>query len=136
MMKYSLFTLALVTAAPALAQTGDAPPSGAQVTPPPAFITAAQAFGQCLSTGVAGVAATVTPEAGAHQVVTGCEGQRGALETQFEAWVSGPNFPEAGREAARAKFKEQIGAVEPAIANEIRTNRAAPAPAPSPTPKP
>ncbi|HZG45510.1 MAG TPA: hypothetical protein VEZ41_04485 [Allosphingosinicella sp.] len=108
------------------------PPQGAP-TPPPAFIQAAQAFGQCLQGGAAKLAATVTPEAGATQVVAGCKEQRTMLGAQFEVWISGPGFPEEARTPAREEFQSQLSQVESQVADGIRRLRAAPAGAPKPS---
>lgn len=108
-----------------------AQPPGGGPTPPPEFIQAAQAFGQCLGAGSQALPATVAPEAGAPQVLAGCATQKAALEARFEAWISGPTFPEAGRSIARQQFATQMGLAEGQIAEGIRRGRAAPAPAPS-----
>ena len=104
--------------------------------PPPAFIAAAQGFGQCIQSGAISLPASVTPEAGATQLLAGCSQQRTALETQFEGWVSGPNFPEAGRTIAREQFRSQLGQAEAMIASQIRQSRAAPGPSATPAPTP
>jgi hypothetical protein len=78
------FAMMLAATATSLA---DQPPGGAP-EPSPAFIQAAQEFGQCLQRGAAKLAATVTPEAGATQVVAGCTQQRTDLSLILEAWVS------------------------------------------------
>lgn len=101
------------------------------LAPPPEFVQAAQAFGQCVSTGASALPATVTPEAGAKQTLSGCQAQKTALETRFEAWISGPGFPEAGRATAREQFRIQIAGVEPQLVERIRAARAT-----TPTPPP
>ena len=126
MLKYGLSAAALMLASPALAQ----PPQGGP-TPPPEFIQAAQAFGQCIGSNLSSLAATVTPEAGASQAIAGCAAQKTALETRFEAWVSSASFPAEGREIARQQFRTQLGGAEAQIAATIRQQRAAPAPAPA-----
>ena len=124
MLKIGLSAALLVLAAPALAQDPQGGP-----TPPPAFMASAQAFGQCVGTGIGGLAATVTPEAGATQVLAACATQRTALETQFEAWVASPAFPEAARAPARAQFRERLAGAEAQIAAGIRQGRTSGAPA-------
>ena len=126
MLKFGLSAAALLLASPALAQ----PPQGGP-TPPPEFMQAAQGFGQCVGTAMGGLAATVTPEAGATQVLAGCATQKTALETAFETWVSGPSFPAEGREIARQQFRTQLGSAEADIANAIRQRRGSAAPAPA-----
>lgn len=109
------------------------------LAPPPEFVQAAQAFGQCVSTGASALPATVTPEAGAKQTLSGCQAQKTALETRFEAWISGPGFPEAGRATAREQFRIQIAGVEPQLVERIRAARATtptPPPAANPAPTP
>ncbi len=108
------------------------PPGGAP-EPPPAFLQAAQAFGQCLQGGAAKLAAAITPEAGATQVVAGCTQQRTDLSIQFEAWVSSSGFPEAGRSIAREEFQAELNRVETQVAAGIRRARAAPAPSKQPS---
>jgi hypothetical protein len=116
---------AILLAAAATSLAGQ-PPEGAP-EPPAAFIQAAQAFGQCLQGGAAKLAATITPEAGATQVVAGCAQQRTDLDAQFEVWISGSGFPEAGRMIAREQFQAELKQVESQVADGIRRGRAAPA---------
>jgi len=124
-------------AAPAATQAAPAPAAPAPTAPPPAFMAAAQAFGQCIGTGASALARTVTPEAGARQVTTGCAAQKQALDAQFETWISGPTFPAAGRDMARQQFKAQMDGMEPNLAERIRSARAGAASAtPQPTPTP
>jgi hypothetical protein len=123
------FAMMLAATATSLA---DQPPGGAP-EPSPAFIQAAQEFGQCLQRGAAKLAATVTPEAGATQVVAGCTQQRTDLSTHFEAWVSSSGFPEAGRPIAREEFQAELNRVETHVAAGIRRARAAPAPTKQPS---
>lgn len=139
------------TALPAIVQAQPAPatpPPAAQTppvappappSPPPAEVTAVQqaamAFGQCVQTGVQGVAATVTPEAGAAGVVQGCAAQRQRLEQAARALIA--TIPEAQRPAAQEQLRSQLGAVEGQVAAGIRQMRSAPAPAqPAPAPTP
>ena len=119
-------------ATPAAVQAAPAQPQ--DVAPPPEFIQAAQAFGQCIGQTSQALPATTAPEAGAKQALAGCATQKTTLETRFETWVSGPGFPEAGRATAREQFRTQMAGVEPQIAERLRTARAAPAPTATPTP--
>ncbi|WP_425229380.1 hypothetical protein [Sphingomonas sp.] len=139
--------VALLLAAPALAQTGATPPAPAPTAapaqpmmPPPEFMTAAQAFGQCLSGKVAAAPATTTPEAAAHQAVTGCTAEKATLAARFDSWVASPSFPAAGRAQAHQQFDGQMNDLETTIAGQIRQGRsqagAATAPAPAPTAAP
>ena len=93
---------------------------------------AGMAFGQCLQTGVMGVPATVTPEAGATTVLSGCATQRQALEQAANALVAA--LPEDQRAAAQERVRGQLAAVPGQIAAGIQQMRAASAPAPAPAP--
>lgn len=133
----------LFASAPALAQTtapvpqpSPTPPAAPQaMTPPPEFIAAAQAFGQCVGTKAQTQPATATPEAAAHVAFVGCTAERTALDTRFEAWVASTGFPEAGRARAREQYKAQMAAAEGQIAAKICEGRAGTtAPVPSATP--
>lgn len=126
MLKYGLSAALLVAALPAFAQTAPAPaPSG----PPPAIQQAGQAFGECIGTGMRGLSATVTPEAGAASVVGACTAQRDALVQAAEAFIN--TLPEAQRSVALTQMRAEIGGVETDVAAAIRHQRAAPAPAPA-----
>jgi len=114
---------------PATTPTPPATPP-AERAGPPAFIAASQAFGQCIGTEVGKIAPATTPEAGARQTVAACTAQRTAMDGQLEAWITGPTFPEADREKARAGYREQIGKVEAQVAAGLRSSRAASAPTP------
>ena len=140
MLKSVLSAALFFTASAAVAQPAQTPPPAnapaqgqQQMTPPPAFIQAAQAFGQCVETASNGIAATVTPEAAAAQALAACTAQKTAIETQIEAWVASDAFPAEGRDVARTQFRAQFGQVESQIAGAIRQQRAAPA-APAATP--
>ena len=127
MLKYGLSAALLVAALPAFAQPAPAPaaPSG----PPPAIQQAGQAFGECIGNGMRGLAATVTPEAGAASIVGGCATQRQALQQAAEAFIA--TLPEAQRTQALTHLRSELGGVETDVANAIRQQRAAPAPAPA-----
>lgn len=131
---------AVALAAPVLAQTAAppaAPPAAPQnYAPQPTFIAAAQAFGACVKQTTAAIPATVTPQAGAQQAVTTCAAQRAALDASFEAWVSSPAFPAAGRQIARDRYQEEMAQISTKIADGIIEGRAAAAPAPAASPSP
>jgi hypothetical protein len=138
MMTRLVLLIAGLAAAPALAQTTPpaAPPAG-PVGPPPEFITAAQAFGQCVGKSAGTAPAATTPEAAAKQSLVTCAAERTAMDTRFDAWVASPGFPEAGRASAREQYKAQMSGVETQIATKIREGRAsAAAPKPNATPTP
>jgi len=115
---------------PATTPTPPATPPADRAGPPPAFIAASRAFGQCIGTEVGKIAPATTPEAGARQTVTACTAQRTAMDDQLEAWITGPTFPEADRDKARAGYREQIGKVEAQVAAGLRSGRTAEAPTP------
>lgn len=115
---------ALLAAAPALAQS-----------PPPEFIAAAQAYGDCMKIAGPKVPATMTPEAGAQQMLTECAAKKTELDARFEAWVASPTFPEAGRAMAREQYKAQMANVPTQVADGIRKSRGAPAPVTSTPPQ-
>ena len=129
MLKTGLSALLLVAATAAAAQPATTPPANQapaqqqRPAPPPAFIAAAEEFGRCGEGGVEQTPATVTPEATAAQAIAACSTQKAALETEFEAWVAGPDFPEANRDMARQQFRSQIGTAEAQLAEQIRQQR-------------
>jgi hypothetical protein len=127
MFKTVLGAALFVAAAPALAQ---APDQGPPSAPPPEFIQAAQAFGECIGGAIGAAASTLTPEAAADQAVAGCAQQRTALDGAFASWSA--TFPEAVRAMAQEQFRSRMGNVQSAIAAEVRRRREAPAPAPAP----
>lgn len=130
---------ALAQAAPAQPAPAS-PPAAAQAPagPDPAAMAAIQqagtAFGQCVQTGLQGVPATMTPEAGATSVLGGCVPQRQAIEQAVQALLA--NLPEAQRAAGQERLRTELGAVEGQIAAAIRQRRAAATPAPAPAPAP
>ena len=85
----------------------------------------AMAFGQCIGTGIQGVAATVTAEAGAASVLAGCATQRQELERAVEAHIS--TIPADQQAGAREQFRTHMGSAEGQIAGAITRRRAAPA---------
>jgi len=119
MLKFGLSAALLVAAVPAFAQDG----------PPPALQQAAMAFGQCVQAGVQGLAATVTPEAGATSVLGGCSAQRDTLVSAVEAMIAAMPADQQG--AAREQLRTRLAEAETQVANVIRQSRAAPAPAPA-----
>ena len=130
MTRFGFSAALLIAAAPAAAQqaAAPAPAGGAEIQ------QAATAFGQCIQTGAQGVAATVTPEAGAASVLSGCAGQRAALERAAEAMINSPAVPADKKAVAREQLRSQMAAVPTKIADGIRMMRAgAAAPTTAPT---
>jgi hypothetical protein len=128
--KLALSALLLASALPAVAQ----PPAAAGTAPPAAgpeaaIQQAATAFGQCISTGMHAVPASVTPEAGAASVLGGCAAQRQQLTVAVNAMIA--TLPADQQAAAHAQFESQIGQADTQIAAAIRQQRAAPAAAPA-----
>ncbi len=127
MLKYGLSAALLVAALPAFAQPAPAPavPSG----PPAAIQQAGQALGECIGGGMRGLAATVTPEAGAASVVGACSAQRDALVQAAEDFIN--TLPEEQRSPALTQMRAELGGLEADVAGAIRQQRSAPAPAPA-----
>ena len=136
MFRVPVFAAFCLAAVPALAQTQATPAQSAPAGPPPAAMAAVQqagmVFGQCVQSGVPGVPATMTPEAGAASVVNACATQRQALVRAAEALIAA--LPEAQRSMAQDHLRTQLGGIETQIADGIRQMRAAPAPATAPAP--
>ena len=107
-------------------------PAPAASGPQAAVQQTAMAFGQCIQTGVQGVAGTVTPEAGATSVLGGCANQRQQLEQAIEALIA--TLPADQQAPAREQARTQIAAAHGQVAAAITRMRAAPAPAPAPAP--
>lgn len=133
-LKFGLSAALLAIAASAAAQqpSSATPPAA---TPPPsqaAIQQAAVAFGQCVSTGVQAVPASVTPEAGASNVLNGCMNQRQQLEQAVNNFID--TLPEDQRVTAHEQARTQLAGINGQIADGIRQMRAAPAAAPTPTP--
>lgn len=106
-------------------QNGNASPNVQGATPPPEFIETAQAFGRCLGANASKLPATVEAEPGAKQIVAACADQMAAMKGRFEAWITGPGFPEAGRGPAREELNKQLAGVEPQLVAKIRQSRSA-----------
>lgn len=133
-LKSFLAATTLIAANAALAQT-----SAPSAEPSPAAVQAIQqtamAFSQCVSGGVAALAASVTPEAGAASVLGGCATQRDQLVAAAEALIA--NIPADQQAGAREQLRSHLAGAEAQIAESIRQARtaaAAPAPAPAATP--
>ena len=137
MFRSTTLAILCLAATPALAQNTTAPaaapaaPSQESIT---AIQTAAAAFGQCIQTGVAAVPASVTPEAGATNVLNGCATQRTAVEAAVQAMIA--TLPEAQRTMAQEQLRSQVAGIPTQIADGIRQSRGAAAPAATPTPTP
>ena len=95
--------------------------------PQAAIQQTAMAFSQCLQTGIQGVAATVTPVAGATSVLGGCTSQRLQLEGAIDALII--TLPADQQAAAREQARTQVAAAQGQVAAAITRMRAAPAPA-------
>jgi hypothetical protein len=109
----------------------------AQTTPPPAASTieaTAAAFTQCVQTGAMGVPASVTPEAGATTVMSGCTAQRDALVRAAEALIA--TLPDDQKTMAQEQMRTQLAGAEGQIAEGIRQMRTAQAGTPAPAPAP
>ena len=119
------FVAALLAATPALAQTqstGSPEPQAPTLTAPQqAIADAASAFGQCVATGVRGVAATVTPEAGAASVLGGCAAQKQQLVQAAETYIA--TMPEDRRATAQQMLRSHLAEAETQIAAAIRQQR-------------
>jgi hypothetical protein len=110
--------------APASTAPAPTPPTSTQMT---SLQTTAMAFGQCVMSGVQGVPASVTPEAGATRVLAGCATQRQQLDQAAEAYIA--TLPEEGKATAREQYRTQMAMAQTQIAARITQLRAAPAPA-------
>ena len=131
--RFLLSAALLSCAGAALAQSetpaSETPTTTAPTSPPAASAgeaavqQSAMAFGQCIQAGITGVAATVTPEAGATSVLGGCATQRGQLEQAVMAMIDG--LPEDRKAAARQQFASHMAQAETQIAAVIRQQRSA-----------
>ena len=128
MLKLGISVALLVAAVPALAQDAEAP--AAPAGPQAAIQSAATAFGQCISAGLQGLDASVTPEAGAAAVLGGCAPQRDQLVQAAEAMIA--TLPAEQQAPANDQLRSRLGEAEARIADAIRQQRAAPAAAPAP----
>ena len=144
MLRFSALALLCLAATPALAQNQAAPaqsaPAAAQAPagPPPEAVAAVQAaastFGQCIQTGVMGVPATVTPEAGATTVIAGCTTQRQSVEQAVQALIA--TLPEAQRPMALEQMRTQLASLPAQVAAGIQQMRGASAAAAAPAATP
>src|SRR5437868_14740874 len=125
MFRSTTFAILCLAAAPAFAQNQAAPAPSAPAGPPPEAIAAVQsaasAFGLCIQTGIAGVPASVTPEAGATSVMAGCATQRTTVEQAVQALIA--TLPEAQRTMAQEQLRTQAASVPGQIADGIRQMR-------------
>ena len=127
MLKMPVAAILFALAAPAAAQSPAAAPAADRQAPPPEFMEATQAFGQCIGTSIQGSQASATPEAAASAALASCAQKRSRMEQLFETWLSGSNMPDAQKAAAREKMKSKLAGAEGQIAEAIRRMRAAPA---------
>jgi hypothetical protein len=113
----------LLGAMPAVAQGQPAPPPPVAASSQEAALRdAAAAFGQCVSSGIRGVAATVTPEAGTAGILAGCSAQRDQLAQAAEALIA--TLPAEQQAAAREHARTGLAQAETQIADAIRQQRA------------
>ena len=127
-LKFGFSAALLLAASPIAPQPQTAPQEAQPADPHQAEIQRmAMAFGQCISTGMENVSASVTPEAGAAAVFGGCAAQRDALAKSVDAAIA--TLPEDQRATAHTQFESQINQVPAQLAEAIRQHRAAPAPA-------
>jgi hypothetical protein len=126
-LRSGLAAAALFAAAPAFAQPQTGTPAQGRegMTPPPAFMQAAQHYGDCIGNAVGAAGTTVAPEAAAAQALSSCRQQRSALETAFDAWLDSPAFPEAGKAEAREQFRARLAGAQTELADQIRRSRSA-----------
>lgn len=117
----------LTTALFLLAAATQAQAAPADMGPPPEFMQAAQAYGQCIGGGVRSADAKQTPEAAAQSVIATCKAQREAIATRFESWIAGSAMPDEAKTMARAQFKTEMDKVPAQIADGIRKSRETPA---------
>jgi hypothetical protein len=116
MFKLSFTAVLLLAAASAVAQ-----PIVTAPEPRGQLQQASMAFGQCVQTGITGLPASVTPEAGAAAVLAGCSSPRQALENAAQSFIV--TLPEAEQASAREMLRTQFGGIENQIANGIRSSR-------------
>jgi hypothetical protein len=132
-LKFGFAAGLLLAASPILAQPPAAPPAPQPTDAQKAEIQrTGAAFGQCIEAGMHNVSASVTPEAGAAGVLSGCATQRDALVKAVNAVIDA--LPQDQRAAAHSQFDGQIGQVQNQLADGIRQQRAAPAPTAPATP--
>jgi len=131
MLKYCFAAALMCCAGAAIAQSQTAAPAAAPAmsAEQSAVQSTAMALGQCVMTGVQGLAATVTPEAGATTVLAGCATPRQALDRAVEGLIA--TLPEENKAGAREQYRAQMAGAQAQIAARITQLRAAPAPAPA-----
>ena len=138
MFRTTAFALLCLAASPAFAQTQTPPAQPAPSGPPPEAMAAIQqagaAVGQCVQAGAQAVPATVTPEAGATTVLTGCSTQKSTLEQAVRTLLA--TLPAEQRAAGEAQLNTQLAAVPGQIADGIRQGRGAASAPPAATPAP
>ena len=136
MLKFGLSAALLIAAAtPAFAQSKPAAPKASIPDAVKVAVEqAAQAFATCVNAGVQAVPTSVTPEAGAANVLSGCTTQRQALERAVEAGIAASNLPEDRKAAARERVRNRLAQAQTQIASGIRQSRGAPA-TPTTTPQ-
>lgn len=128
MLKYGLFIALMSAGGAAFAQEAapaPAAPAPAMTPEQSAIQTAAMGLGQCVMTGAQGLAADVTPQAGATRILAGCSTQRQQLDRAVEAYIG--TLPEDEKAPARAQYQSQMADAETRIAARITQQRAAPA---------
>lgn len=130
-LKFGFTAALMLAAAPIAAQAPATPPAPQPTDPHEAEIqSAGMAFGQCISTGMQHVSASVTPEAGAAAVLNGCATQRDALVKAVSAAID--TLPADKRADAHTQLDSKLGEVPGQLADAIRQQRAAAAtPAPA-----
>ena len=125
MLKYGL-SIALLCGAGAALALNRAPAAATASTPQQSALqTSAMAFAQCVIGGIPSVPASLSPDAGAAQVIANCATLRQQLDLAVEAYVA--TQPEAERAAAREQYRSQMAEAQPQIAARISQLRAAPA---------
>ena len=126
MLKTVFLSVLLAASGAAIAQTA-APAAPAAPTDPiqAAVQTNAIAFGQCVVGGIAAVPASVTPQAGAAQIMGNCSSQKLELTRAAEAMIAA--LPADRRAGATTQLQTRLAGAEAEIAAEIARRRAAPA---------
>jgi hypothetical protein len=127
--KFSIALLALTTSGAALGQGSVPNAAQAPTAQQMAVQQTAVAFGQCVSSGLAGVTASVSAQAGASTVLGGCATQRDQLVGAARALIA--TLPEAERAAATQELENQLGQAQARVAAEIERRRAAASAAPA-----
>ncbi len=99
----------------ALAIVQDAPASPIQL--------AAKSFGDCMEAKIALVPATVTPQAGADDVLKQCDAQRAGVEQAVEGMIAAA--PPEMQTMARANLKDGLARNRTRVIDKITAMRAA-----------